>query len=287
LELHPTWFNPGIWSSADKIALSYLHQGKYSQAETTALSNYEKSKTNGWVLAVEVLGDVQVGLGRLDRAVDCYEEAAQIYSSQKTQMDHPILLKAAQIYFEQQKPEAALALGLRHTSPWAAGVRGMAQLLLKNEAAAEKEFASLRASLIPSIGDYMAGKRVELHRLLAAFYAGRSLEVIAGWPQVGGALYHLYALEVGRAYLEAGMPSEAELHLRLTIKAQQMWSHPAFSADFLSYMLGKFYLGKLLEQTGKKAEAISAYQEFLSHFENSFAKLPQIAEARTALKRLL
>jgi hypothetical protein len=38
--------------------------------------------------------------------------------------------------------------------------------------------------------------------------------------------------------------------------------------------------------SGKKTEAINAYQEFLSHFENSTAKLPQIAEARAALKRL-
>jgi tetratricopeptide (TPR) repeat protein len=162
----------------------------------------------------------------------------------------------------------------------------MAQLLLKNEAAAEKEFASLRVSLIPSIGDFMAGRWIEFHRLLAASYAGRTQEVIAGWPQVGGRFYHHYALEVGRAYLEAGMPSEAERPLRLAIKAQQMWTHPIFSADFLSYALGKFYLGKLQEQTGKKAEAINAYREFLGHFENSTAKLPQIAEARAALKRL-
>ena len=38
---------------------------------------------------------------------------------------------------------------------------------------------------------------------------------------------------------------------------------------------------------GKKAGAINAYQEFLSHFENSTARLPQIAVARAALKRLL
>ena len=43
---------------------------------------------------------------------------------------------------------------------------------------------------------------------------------------------------------------------------------------------------KILEQTGKKAEALKAYQEFLSHFEHSTAKLPQIAEARAAVKRL-
>ena len=43
----------------------------------------------------------------------------------------------------------------------------------------------------------------------------------------------------------------------------------------------------MLEQTGKKAEAISAYKEFLSYSENFIAKLLQIAEARTALKRLM
>jgi cytochrome c-type biogenesis protein CcmH/NrfG len=51
--------------------------------------------------------------------------------------------------------------------------------------------------------------------------------------------------------------------------------------------LAHFYLGKTLEQTGRKPEAINAYKEFLSHFENSTAKLPQIAEARAALKRLM
>ena len=40
-------------------------------------------------------------------------------------------------------------------------------------------------------------------------------------------------------------------------------------------------------QAGRKAEAISSYKDFLSHFENSNAKLPQIAEARAALKRLM
>ena len=37
---------------------------------------------------------------------------------------------------------------------------------------------------------------------------------------------------------------------------------------------------------GQKAEARKEYQEFLSHFGNSKAPLPEIAEARAALKRL-
>ena len=83
------------------------------------------------------------------------------------------LRKAAQIYFEQGQPDLALALAHRSTSPWAAGIRGAAYLLLKKDAAAEKEFADLRASVTPLVGEYVAGKTVDLHRLQAAGYAGR------------------------------------------------------------------------------------------------------------------
>jgi tetratricopeptide (TPR) repeat protein len=290
LELNPTWDVGGsTMSSVNKVALSYLYQSKVSLAEAIALADYEKSKGPERARAAEVLGDIEVGRGRLDRAAGRYEEAAQIGASQGVRVPSQVLLKAAQIYFEQRQPEAALAMGRRHASPWVAGVRGVAQLLLKNEAAAEKEFADLRASATPWFEDYVAGKLVGLHRLLAASYAGHSEKVIADWPQLGGPLWPLYALAVGRAYLEMGMLSEAERHLRFATRTQLAWGtrFPFTAHSFLSRILAEFYLGKLLEQNGKKAEAINAYQEFLGHFENSTAKLPQITEARAALKRLL
>lgn len=199
------------------------------------------------------------------------------------------LLKAAQIYFEQRQPEAALALGRRHASPGAADVRGRAYLLLKKDAAAEKELLASRISATPWVGEYRAGKRVELQRLHAAAYAGRWQEVIASRPQLGQQFWPGYALDVGRAYLELGMLAEAERHLRFASDVDRLWSsdEAVIGHNFLSYTLAQFYLGRVLEQTGKKAEAINAYQEFLGHFENSTAKLPQIIEARAALKRLL
>jgi hypothetical protein len=86
-----------------------------------------------------------------------------------------------------------------------------------------------------------------------------------------------------------GMLPDAEHHLRFTMLAQRMWGNEDYlaNASFLSYTLADFYMGKVLEKSGKKAEAISAYREFLSHFEKSSAKLPQITEARAALKRLM
>ena len=55
----------------------------------------------------------------------------------------------------------------------------------------------------------------------------------------------------------------------------------------LRAILCHFYLGQVYEATGKHDQAVNEYQEFLSHFESSKTRLPQVADARTALKRLL
>jgi hypothetical protein len=135
----------------------------------------------------------------------------------------------------------------------------------------------------------MGGKRVEFHRFQAATYGGQWEKVLAGWPQLAGQYRDLFSLDVGRAYLQMGMPSATEHHLRFTMLAQRMWGNEDYlaNASFLSHTLADFYLGKVLEKNGKKAEAINAYREFLSHFEKSSARLPQITEARAALKRLM
>ena len=51
-------------------------------------------------------------------------------------------------------------------------------------------------------------------------------------------------------------------------------------------MLCHFHLGQVHEATGKREQAVSEYREFLSRFEGSDTRLPQVAEARAALKRL-
>jgi tetratricopeptide (TPR) repeat protein len=285
LELHPTWFV----ATGAKIALAYLHEGKYSLAEASAQSAYENDRPAIRAAAASVLGDIEVGQGHLDRAAARYEESARLNATQSPARSQWPLLRAAQIYFEQGQPELALALGRRSTLPWAAGIRGTAYLLLKKVSAAEKEFADLRASVTPLVGEYMAGKTVELHRLQAAAYDGRWQEVVGSWPQLGQQFWDLYALDVGRAYLKTGNLDEAERHLRFALKATRDWEDPSLLrwSNFVSYTLAQFYLGRVLEQTGRKAEAIGAYKEFLGHFENSTAKLPQIAEARAALKRLM
>ena len=52
-------------------------------------------------------------------------------------------------------------------------------------------------------------------------------------------------------------------------------------------ILSHYYLGQLYENTGKRDQAINEYQEFLSHFGSSPSRLPEVGEARIALKRLM
>jgi eukaryotic-like serine/threonine-protein kinase len=52
-------------------------------------------------------------------------------------------------------------------------------------------------------------------------------------------------------------------------------------------ILSHYYLGQLYARTSKRDQAINEYQEFLSHFASSQARLAEVGEARTALKRLM
>ncbi|MFZ3189199.1 MAG: protein kinase [Candidatus Sulfotelmatobacter sp.] len=82
-------------------------------------------------------------------------------------------------------------------------------------------------------------------------------------------------------------PAEAEFRAVLRVE-HDMANYGALTQRFpVTGMLSHYYLGQLYERTGKHDQAINEYQEFLSNFPNSQARLSQIGEARTALKRLM
>jgi tetratricopeptide (TPR) repeat protein len=284
-QLNPSWAT----GSAEKIALVYLQQKKYSLAEASAQAAYSRTGGDDRAEVAGILGDIEVGRGRLEQAVGRYEEAARLYAKQHPLSAGAPLLKAAHIHLAQGNPQAILELAGRHAVPGAAGLRALADLALKKDLAAEKEFAALRASLGPLVGDYMVERAIELYRFLAAAYSGKWQQVAADGAKIHPRFHRQMDYEMGRALFEMGNLTEAEHHLQVTLRAARLWENSSeiASNDLLSSILAQFYQGKILEQTGKKAEAINAYQEFLSHFESSTAKLPQIAEARAALARLM
>ncbi len=284
-EMNADW----LVQESQKISLCYLQEKKFPLAEAVAQSAYEKAPGAERAVVASVLGDLEVERGRLDRAVARYEEAVRLTARQLPLEAEAPLLKAAKIYWAQGQPQEALVLGHRHRVPAAAGVSAVSYLMLKNAAPAEKEFAALHTSLSPLLGDYMAGKTVELYRLLAAAYSSQWHQVVAQSSGLQQYFMREVAYEAGRAYFETGDPNEADRRLSFCLKFNRIAGEVGGTPHLqtLSLVLAQFYRARVLEQNGRKAEAINSYQDFLSHFQDSAAHLPQIAEARAALKRLM
>ena len=93
----------------------------------------------------------------------------------------------------------------------------------------------------------------------------------------------------GRAHLLLKDYARAEQELRRVPSFERaLGGHRATrTRSPLRESLCHFYLAQVYEATAKREQAVNEYREFLSHFENSRARLPQVAEARAALKRLL
>jgi tetratricopeptide (TPR) repeat protein len=113
-----------------------------------------------------------------------------------------------------------------------------------------------------------------------------ALATLAGLPdfQDAGFLFSR-----ARAHQLVSDHATAEQEFRNSLRNARIFSNfgtmreqiPLFS------LLCHFYLGQLYEATGKSQQAIDEYQSFLSHFEGSRTKMPQVTEARAALKRLM
>jgi eukaryotic-like serine/threonine-protein kinase len=93
----------------------------------------------------------------------------------------------------------------------------------------------------------------------------------------------------GRAHLLINDYTAAETDFRNVLRIERTMENlralvnrtPAFG------ILSHYYLGQIYEKTGKRDQAINEYQEFLSHFPNSPARMPEVGDARNALKRLM
>jgi DNA-binding winged helix-turn-helix (wHTH) protein/tetratricopeptide (TPR) repeat protein/TolB-like protein len=281
VDAHPAFSMP-----QQKIALVYLLAGRNREAEETARTAYRKGSGPDRAFAANVLGDVAVGRGAFGLAAAYFAEAARLFETDYPYLAHADTWKAAEIYFEQHEPQAALFWARRTMVLGAAEVRGVAYLLLKNGPAAEREFAAARTAMVPLLGDYMAERFIAFDRLRAASYSGQWQRVIDGWPEVSGWLGPVDAFFPGRAHAEVAMLPQAEKELRDGL----VWVSPGnligSYSDFLCYELTQFYLGKVFELEGKKTDAVDSYRAFVSHFTKSNARLPEIAEAQAALRRL-
>src|ERR1700723_745425 len=93
----------------------------------------------------------------------------------------------------------------------------------------------------------------------------------------------------GRAHLLTNDYASAETAFRGVLRNKRSLANTATLMQRfpLLSILSHYYLGQFYERIGKRDQAINEYQEFLSHFASPQARLPQVADARAALKRLM
>jgi serine/threonine protein kinase len=93
----------------------------------------------------------------------------------------------------------------------------------------------------------------------------------------------------GRAHLVTNDYGPAETEFRAALRSERSVENSgALTQRFpVIGILCHYYLGQLYERTSRHDQAINEYQEFLSHFASSQSRLPQVAEGRSALKRLM
>jgi tetratricopeptide (TPR) repeat protein len=238
-------------------------------------------------------GDIKMRQGDLDGALASLEGSMRRDTDQTRWPHWPNTWNAGNLLLEQRDPEQALALGKRLPNPWAPGLRGAAHLILGEEGPSQADFAELRQGIVPIVGDFMARTTESLWRIRAASCLGRHGEVADQCSRLTRSRDHArwaYSLDLVRAHLALGRLADAEAELTwLTRLLLDIGGGPQTFIQFsmLTYLLARVHLAQVREKTGRRTEAAEWYRFFLSSFEHSAAKLPQIAEARAALKRLL
>ena len=140
--------------------------------------------------------------------------------------------------------------------------------------------------MIPFLSDRRASAWITLDRLRAAKFSRQWRQITDGWPALANGPVPLNRFLAGRAYAELALFPQAEAELRSNLRFVCGGGLISDEINFLQVELADFYLGKVLEGEGKKADAMKSYRAFLSHFDHSKAALPQINEARSAIQRL-
>ena len=92
-----------------------------------------------------------------------------------------------------------------------------------------------------------------------------------------------------RGHLLVNDYSEAEAEFRAVLRLERSMENLGIMTERVPALgiLSHYDLGQIYERTGKRDQAVNEYQEFISYFPRSQARLSQVGDARIALKRLM
>ena len=273
------------------LAVVYTDQKKFALADS-ALQEYAQRATGAGKLYValfqgqfqETRGDLAGARASYQRAVRDLGRAGQNAGSQGALQSLAFVslltgqgLASDLAFARQQK-----LLG------WENATIALLQAA-QGETAASDRSLQLYAAARPELGPQGIDRTRNYFAMYAALVHNDAQGVLTAAGHLPNSPSAVLRYARGWAYEQTKDYSRAEQDFRAAIFDEKNLSNinvmrghsPLLSA------LAHFYLGQVLEATGKRDQAVNEYQEFLSHFENSHANLPQIAIARAALQRSL
>ena len=273
-----------------RLALVYAEQGKYELA-AQELNRYKQRKTGFYLLQFPAYEAelLQVeGMPEQSLALYANQVAAYLNLGQASDAG-AALLRYATLALRLGKEQAALAFARQQVLPNKEEqiTVSMLEAASGNEAgvqAALQQYAEVNpevpARVIQAIRDWNTA--IFTLRRADKNAATRLLPNLKLNSFPSG--FYVGFLIRGRIRLLANDYAGAEQDFKLAItNLRLVRSLPQIP---LTEQLSHFYLGQTYEQTGKRDDAIREYQKFLTPYAKSMSRLPQLAAARTALKRL-
>ncbi len=272
-----------------KLAVVYADQGKYALAEA-ALQEYAQRTTSLGRLYMPVWqAQIQQMRGDLDGALENYRKAVlQLGRAGQDSAAGDSLQSFALLASLTGDTSPSLSFA-RQQKLHGEELPAVALLeMVRRDAGASERTLQQYAGTRGTSPRFIEVQRA-LHQMISAVTrndGGGALAALAGLPDFQE---EPFLFNKGRAHLLLNNYPAAEQDFRRTLRESHSMGNLGFMlAQIPLYaVLSHFYLGQLYENTGKSQQAVDEYQSFLAHFEGSRTKLPQVAEARAALKRLI
>ncbi len=287
LELKPGF---GSYDTYWKLAITYADQKKLALAEA-ALQEYGQRTTALGRLYLPIFhAQLQQVRGDVEGARDNYRKAVlQLARAGQIPAAGQALQSLAFVSVVLGERSAALSFAQQQK------LKGEEFLAISWLQAAQGEPAAAERSLQQYAGTHhwVGPQGLELQRanneMAAALLRNDGRAVLAAAARLPDLQYPWLLFAKGRAHLLLKDFAPAERELRNVVAEERNLSNYNVMRNRLPMlaMLSHFYLAQVYEASGNRESAVNEYQEFLSHFEGSRTRLPHLAEARAALKRLL
>ena len=274
-----------------KLAIVYAGQKKFDLADS-ALEQYSERVMGALKLYVPIYaGQFQETRGDLEGARASYKRAAvDLARAGQNEGAEGALESLAMVSLltgEGMASDLAFARQLKIAGQenWMIAIVQAAQ----GDTAGSERSLQLYAAARPELGPPGIERVRNVTALYAAIVRKDPQGVLAAAGRLPNSLGARLHFPRGWGYFMTKDYNRAEQSLRAAILEEKDLGYPdrVRSRSPLLEALAHFYLGQVEEATGKNQQAANEYQEFLSHFENSGCRLPQIDVARAALKHLL